>query len=621
MIIPKPISEVMSVTGGARSELFRNVVDSSSVLDRWTVFVRETLQNSNDQRLPELPQINFGLHYKTIHGLGLEALKKMLNQDAPHSADPQIHIQNQTSEIPLLVVTDSGTYGLSGGVDPQMADEDSNFCNFFYFSGQLETRQTGGGSYGIGRNVLFWASKIKTVLVYSQTIFEGKEQKRFMAMAAGKSFRHAGLNYTGRHWWGQSDPSRPGGVLPIVGEEAEALAKLFGLHEYLEGATGTAIGVLDPDFDDVYQDMESLRDALLVNAWPHLISNRDQKATLLPAISINGVSIVVPDPIAVGSPVRNFVEAYLHIEMESKINSQSIYFEGPNENLEPYVLSKSSKELGVLTWLKKIEVVENGVDLSSKGLPPGSSIALMRSSKIVVKYLQVPNPEDSSIVFGTFVADANYEKAFRKAETATHDEWQAKRLNLGKGQRNPILQTLEKIQRVFIQQRTASSELGSETDIPISIANRLGKLITGIGVTGGNSTQPSGKGSSNPRQSGRSLKYKTDPRLIKVENNTCFGEFSFKVQGETSSAQPRWLKPQVRIWLGDAFEKEAPAGVNRPEVLSIQIASGGGFISVQEKFLDIQNLSDGQEVKVSISYPNDVQIVCDFIPDENGPNK
>jgi hypothetical protein len=560
------------------------------------------------------------LHYKTIDGQGLETLKKMLVQDAPHSEDPQINVEKNSDHINMLVVADSGTYGLSGGVDPQMAAEDSNFCNFFYFSGQLETRQTGGGSYGIGRNVLFWASKIKTVLVYSQTIFEGKAQKRFMAMAAGKSFQHAGLNYTGRHWWGASDPERPGGVLPIVGDEAEALARAFGLLGHLNGATGTAIGVLEPDFEDVEQEMQSLKDALLVNAWPHLISNRGIEATLIPSISVNGVSIPVPDPSSEISPVKNFVEAYLQIETESRINIQSIYFEGQNETLEPYILSNNSKELGVLSWVKKIEATDNGIDLGSMGLPKGSSIALMRSSKIVVKYLQVPNPEDSSVVFGTFVADSNYEKAFRKSETATHDEWQAKRLNLGKGQRNPILQTLDKIQRVFIQHRTSKSEIGHEADIPIAIANRLGKLISGIGVTGGNLPNPSGKSNQATKQSGRSLKYKSDPILLRVEKNICFGEYSFKVQGEVSAAQPRWLRPQVRIWLGDAFEKESPAGVNRPEVLSVQLATEKGFVSLEEKHLDIKALTEGQEVKVSISYPDDVQIVCDFVSDEIGPN-
>ena len=48
---PRAVSETMGVTGGARGDLFTNVVESSSVLDRWTVFLRETLQNSNDQRL------------------------------------------------------------------------------------------------------------------------------------------------------------------------------------------------------------------------------------------------------------------------------------------------------------------------------------------------------------------------------------------------------------------------------------------------------------------------------------------------------------------------------------------------------------------------------------------
>lgn len=619
--IPNPVSEIMSATGGARSELFRNVVDSSSVLDRWSVFVRETLQNSNDQRLPELNEIKFGLHYKTIEGPGLETLKKMFLQEAPHSADPNIGIKSSLSSMPLLVVTDTGTHGLSGGIDPQKAGEDSNFCNFFYFSGQLETRQSGGGSYGIGRNVLFWASRIKTILVYSQTIFEGQQQKRFMATAAGKSFSYRGRNYTGRHWWGEPDNERQGGVLPILGDEAEALAKAFGLHEYLEGSTGTAIGVIDPDFDDASQEMASLRDSLLINAWPLLVSSRDIKPALVAEISVGGDQLPVPEPRSSISPVKNYVDAYMQNETGTKIHSQSIFFDGSNEGLKDYVSSTTSKELGVLSWIKKIEPEVPEQDLQSKGLPAGSSIALMRSSKIVVKYLRVPNPEDSSVVFGTFVANENYERAFRKSETATHDEWHANRLGLSKGQRNPILQTLEKIQRVFAQSRSASSELSSDTDVPIQIANKLGKLITGLGVTGGHTRGAGVKNTTSKKPSIRSLRYSTEPRLVRVDNNTCFGEVIFKVQGEFTPDQPKLVRPKVRIWLGDSFEKESPAGSNKPTVIGVNILTEQGFKSCEQNCLDLEKLIDGQEVKVEISYPDDVQVVCDFVPTEEGENE
>lgn len=614
MKIPICHSEDMRATGGTRSELIENVLDSSISLDKWTVFLRETLQNSNDQRLPESPEITFGLHYEMLSAEGKSTIKKMFDQPGPHQSDEKICLNSSSlADVPILIVSDSGTRGLSGGTDARKED-DSNFCNFFYFSGQLESRTTGGGSYGIGRNVLFSASRSRTIVVYSQIIHEGQPEQRFMAMAASKGVKHDGLNYTGRHWWGSKRDSQHDGVDPILGNDALELAKAFGLEKHLIKGTGTVIGVIDPEMENPSEQMSGLGMALLINAWPHLVKKGTQKKTLTASITFLGDGVKIPDPRSAKSPVKHFVDAYLEDQTAAKVFVEDFKFNGSLDHLRKWVKNED-KFLGRLTWKKVMNEKAPLQDYTEKGLSNRSSVALMRSAKLIVEYLPVSSPDDGSTVFGVFSVGENFEKAFRKAETATHDKWLSSRLDLAHGSRNPIKQAEDGINRVF---QSAKNHLNQTTDnlgTPVLLANQLGRLIAGIGVTGGFIPPSTSRGGGS---GGGSKKYRIEatgqPKLISRNAGTCTGEFFFRVAGKSQVGVEMAFKPSVKVWLGDTFEKDAPAGTEPPAVRQILTQTPGTseWVEVKGKSVASSHLSEGMNLKIVVVYPSDVQVACSF---------
>ena len=613
-MLPQNHSEDMRATGGTRSELIKNVLDSSISLDKWTVFLRETLQNSNDQRLPESPEITFGLHYEKLSKIGLSTIKAMLAQEGPHLSDEKIRIDPNITQLPVLIVSDSGTRGLSGGTDARKED-DSNFCNFFYFSGQLESRTAGGGSYGIGRNVLFSASRVRTIVVYSQIIHDGKPEQRFMAMAASKGVKHEGYNYTGRHWWGEKLSNPNDGVGPIRGDRALQLAKAFGLDKHLTKGTGTVIGVIDPDMENPEELMSGLGVTLLINAWPHLVKKGSESETLQASITHLGTGISVPDPRSEGSPVAHFVDAYLEDQARAKVFVEDFKFNGSLDHLHTWV-QNDDKHLGRLTWIKEMGVNEELPDLTEKGLAKGSSIALMRSAKLIVEYFPVTNPDDGSNIYGVFTAGENFEGAFRKAETATHDKWLASRLGLPSGSRNPVKQAEDAISKTFNSSKGHLGKGNEGLGTPVLLANQLGKLIAGIGVTGGYS--PDSKTPTGKRGGGGGKKLKIEPaskpQLLSRADGLCVGEFYFKVTGKPQADSSSNYSPVVKVWLGDSFEKEAPAGSQAPRVTSVSTKDAGekSWTDLKVNRLEGSALSENMGIKVQVTYPSNIQITCDF---------
>ena len=59
----------------------------------------------------------------------------------------------------------------------------------------------GGGTYGFGKSSLFKISRCKAIIVHSAIAAEHGLEHRLIGNALGAAFDHAGLRYTGRHWW------------------------------------------------------------------------------------------------------------------------------------------------------------------------------------------------------------------------------------------------------------------------------------------------------------------------------------------------------------------------------------------------------------------------------------
>jgi hypothetical protein len=392
------------------------------------------------------------------------------------------------------------------------------------------------------------------------------------------------------------------------------LANQFGLYSHLKGSTGTAIGVVAPVFEDPQVEMENLRDAIIINAWPHLVNDKGKGASLAIELSLNGQPLDLGDVRDSNSPVKGFVTAYLKDDSVNKVSTHVIPFHGNNDHFKSFNVAKEIKTIGEMAWIKSIEQDPLPQKYLSMGLVQGSSVALMRSPKIIVRYLPVDEQNDGTTIRATFEVNPNYEEVFRKAENVLHDEWQPKRLKLAKGLSNPVSQAIEKIEKVFARAKSSLGGPSEAGDEPTQIANELGRLMVGMGVTGGNSggggTGGGGGGGKGPRLV---FQQESNPRVISVDGSICEGEFVFRVKGNPSEQQVLF-KPVIKVWLGDAVENDPPMGSITPQLKSVVVFSEGEESrSIEGNSLKASDVKNQDLVKIRVSYPNDIQVLCEIV--------
>ena len=185
------------------SEEFFNDVDTLSEISS---LIRESMQNSIDEILDKQ------LPIKMRFTVGKQNAK--LNQEyfsdiyehAKLSIQPSL-LPNLEIESNYLVIEDFNTNGLRGSISSQKPTANSSatyYDNYWYFewkSGETNKLTGGRGSWGVGKIVLSAASRLKTILVYSERqslscpepntngILFGHSIFRYATMSDGKRLR------------------------------------------------------------------------------------------------------------------------------------------------------------------------------------------------------------------------------------------------------------------------------------------------------------------------------------------------------------------------------------------------------------------------------------------------
>ena len=140
-------------------------------LDSWELFTRETLQNSWDARdsTSDEDGVTFSIDYEDLTGHRAEALRDFFGNQTPGLPALQ-KLLNSGSDIPILVVSDSGTTGLQGPTaasGTRGRNEREDFVSFIRNIGRPSSKELKGGTYGFGKGVFFNMSLTDTVLVYT----------------------------------------------------------------------------------------------------------------------------------------------------------------------------------------------------------------------------------------------------------------------------------------------------------------------------------------------------------------------------------------------------------------------------------------------------------------------
>jgi len=611
--------------GAVSQKLVERILEPETPLQKWTIFIRETFQNSNDQRKSPESKIGFKVHLCQIPEVGRKVLKNTFEQEAPFQSDFSLRVKNIGNVKHMLVVADTNTKGLSGERNPGLAsDDESNFNNFFFFVGQLKEKEHGGGIFGVGRNVLFSASRMRTIFAFSVfDTLDGKREEIFMGMSATDSFKHKQKRYTGRHWWGRvtSDNSF---VSPYVGSEARELADKFGLTQYLGAETGTVFAILDPDIDDFDGDVRLMADSFLVHAWPHLLDGADGNPTTEVDFKSIDKRHEVVDPLSAQSPVRNFAKAYLSRGGGANVLENRHTFLGDVKNLSKYDVKR--KVMGHTRWIQAQVKDERDEDwLVSLGMHPGNSIALLRASKLVIRYEyeSLHQNTDEGEINGVFVVDPDYEKVFRDSENATHDNWSHGEITLPtRGAKNPVRQFWKQLGDLFVLKSEGRSlGIGGDEAHAAEISSMLGSLIP-VGLPFGGTPKPptgrpgGGGGGGGGASNRRTIAFEDsrDPLIVERGSETCLGKFYFKPIHSAIEGRHYQLDVKANIWLGDGFEREAPAGSKKIVVESIEMSNGKKGVVKIKNFSKVTNeqINADTEISVTLRYPLLAQVACNL---------
>lgn len=247
-------------------------------------FVREVIQNANDQATGT-PVV--ALDLLELQGEALEGFLQAMAWD-----DLRAHLQaedhtrtgrrvtrhlteiKRTGRLLLMSVADRNTVGLTGGED----DDESHFralCKDTLFSHKRRT--SAGGSYGLGKSVLWAFSGLSTVLFASRLQHDPPDHAspRLIGRTELPSHELDGVGYMGTGWFGVPAPAKVASGLRAVsvwGKPAEALAKKLHLVRGAEtGTTISIVGFRDPT-NDAEASPDELRGAIrshaAANFWP-----------------------------------------------------------------------------------------------------------------------------------------------------------------------------------------------------------------------------------------------------------------------------------------------------------------------------------------------------------------
>lgn len=408
-------------------------------------FVREVLQNANDQGLDNDDPVEVTFRFVTLSGdekgsfleslgwddsLGSRIQSVAQSERGRQYGEVLNRVNNPEAEVRLLVVEDRNTTGLTGDWD-----EDSNYAALvrdeLYSSKQDDTA---GGSYGLGKSVLWTFSGTSTVVFNSFLNHGPSADDSPRLVARSKLPTHEipddDTTYQGAGWLCRPTDTEDG-VRPesIWGTEASDFAE--DLHVTRPSVSGTSAMVVEyrdptrderPDLDELAQEFV---EASVKYFWP-AIDRGDLEVTVE-----TGEETIEADVDSVPA-IRPFVECY------SSRFSEDDSLENPGD------VAGLDIPIQVPPRADGTETLDGTVRLSARLASPAdddtylNSVALFRGAGMVVKYY-----DQSRVAYGdrnfhgvlaagearpdgpVTDSDREADRFLRFSEPPEHDEWES----------------------------------------------------------------------------------------------------------------------------------------------------------------------------------------------------
>ncbi|MDR6469233.1 hypothetical protein J2777_002961 [Paraburkholderia graminis] len=582
--MPTPLdlqSEPFSATGGAAAEGVSNQLGRPRA-DRFTLLVREAVQNSWDARLAPAGGVQFQVDGLLLDWDARHALSAQVFANAPAAVDIRSSLLAD-GDFPVLAVSDFGTRGLSGptrgNVVPHLG-ESTNFVDFMRYIGRPPNRPHAGGTYGFGKAAYFLASSLKTICVHTRFRNEHGIESRFMAAALGPQFETSGpeaRRYTGRHWWGRL--ARDEVVDPVVGDEADALALLLGGARRAPDALGTTVYVLAPDFEGAspQQVLRQMGRAIIDYFWPKLIDGAKQTPTMSFSVRWQGSELPLPkvqDEPELALLARAFASASAKAPFDGVV-------------LEPIASQRPKRLLGHLALVRQPTALMGSVPAAREGddhstdlyrrvlRRPVRQIALMRAPNFVVKYMEGPLvPYELAEYGGVFRVDADADAAFARAEPPTHDDW-VPDLLLDASEKSYVRVALRRVKDA-VDAFAAPHLIEAAGAGPHSVAGfsrLLGGLVPSLApATSGPAGRTDGSNGGGSGRSGTGRTATTVPQISFVGEpliELVDGVTSMIARFEASSltGEPVRVLALPKVVIAGGFENDPPEGAQQPVVL------------------------------------------------------
>lgn len=558
-------SEPVAATGSAKSDGIRKQLGAPK-MDRLTVLVRESAQNSWDARSNPAGGVRYGIALSKPDDTLINRWRSLFCPEPEHS---RLGVDDllQPGGIVLAVVSDRGTEGLGG---PLRADEveegapGADFVNLLRNIGEPRDKAFGGGTYGFGKGVLFTASRVGTILVRTRCRVADGFQTRLIGASLGTGYHHGGKAHTGRHWWGDVTSGIPD---PVLDEEADAICSYLGLTSIPAHETGTDIVILGlevgtlPAADDgpgrprsLEQVADHLASAMMWNLWPLMLAD-DGAPRLDCRVSIDGVD--VPVPRAEQEPsARPFVEAYRAL------------------TVDPTVISRKKPKTDLGLFAAKTHVASRRSSRATVAAPFSGNAhhcARMREPRLIVDYLEGPPMADDVIHYGAvFLAAKEHDHAFAEAEPPTHDDWVAQKVE-DADERSIVNVAQREIKTnlaAFVERAQGAAPAAGEQPPLGALSSRLAALIptaTGPGADGLTAAGAGGGGASAAK-----ARLVTQPRMVRRDGTTLIvAEIEVAAAARTVE-----VVAVATVVLDTGREDEPPVGADLPKVLGFRDQHG-----------------------------------------------
>lgn len=535
-----------------------------------TVLVRELAQNSWDARTGTGP-VRFTVRGRTLATAQAEALRAAVfgaAGDVPRGVLDPLRSTLRRNRIEVLVMSDRNTRGLAG---PDRADQPGSprdYVDFVLNVGVPRSEEGAGGTYGFGRTIAYHVSRAHTIVLFTRTTDEaGRPVERLIAASLGPEFEHNGRLHTGRHWWGLRD-TRSGAPLPLTGPQATRLAEQIGLGT--EEGPGTDIMILDPHlhFDDSEsadipgpgEALHELAEEITWQLWPKMLPR--EKPPMEFSVLRDETPIPVPEP--ENHPVlRWYAAAYRRLDRPTRGGDEPGW-------AQPRPIRRYRERVGTLAMQPYPSPADDRDRRPGRLHPPAPvHVALLRSPRLVVRYMPVPAGTDAATAWaGVFVASEEHDDAFAAAEPPTHDDWNPAHVD-DQTQRSIVRVALRRIREAAGDVvRPPDDEMSSVAESTHRVATLLGDLV---GVAG----RPTpGSGRPERRKGGggrRGLRVIVDPRstVQRVEDDG-WRTYTVRFSVENPTGVPGLIRIRVAAATETGrLEKEPPEGAQTPGILRI----------------------------------------------------